>query len=290
MTNNTDALSSALNALLTKASKGPSKAARYASAQSNLKKAKDCRKGAEKAIKAAHGILKAAYLSKMAKAGKKPGDPVDQDDADIQSAMEKMQKAFGELNKLGTFTKKASMQLKKAAQTGTSPSDGNANYMPPQGITPLSVQDVAGAGPGGDQRGSQPPLYPTDGTTYAGKGADVFDLRKYANKDGMVPAGIAELVAAASANSGELEALRRQPSGRSRPVAFDLTKIGGNSYGGQPADTRELFKGVDVSKLGGEESEHVAEAAKYIGNFLTSGTQGRSIMDPAFKGAAVGRG
>jgi hypothetical protein len=48
-----------------------------------------------------------------------------------------------------------------------------------------------------------------------------------------------------------------------------------------------LFEGVDVNALnGGDERAHTEASARVIGNFLTSGQFGKSVLDPSFRGAA----
>ncbi len=284
----TDNLTKALQALV-KGAKAPTKEDCMKSASKNLKKAREARKSAGKAIAEAHEMHKAAYLAKMAKAGKSGKDDNDGDEFDHQGAMEKLQKAYSELEKLGTFAKKASVELKKAAQAGTGPGDGNEHMQVPPGVKNLNISDLAGATPGGGSGGGMPPMYPGDGSVYPGKAAGGADLMKYA-KDGMVPLHLVELLQKSAQQEGELEILRRLPSGGRKPVTFDLTKVGGGVYGDPRAGSDDLFKGVDISKLGSDnEADHTAQTAKIIGNLLTSGSHARSIMDPAFKGAAAGR-
>jgi hypothetical protein len=140
-----------------------------------------------------------------------------------------------------------------------------------------------------------PPMYPGDGSVYAGKAADPFDLRKFADKNGQVPANVAELVMAAARNTGELEALRRMPAqavGGRRPYAFDMSKIvGGQGGGDQQQLNKALFEGVDVNAIGsGDERAHNEAAARTAGNFLLNGNFGKSIFDPTFRGMAGSNG
>ena len=141
-----------------------------------------------------------------------------------------------------------------------------------------------------------PPMYPVDGGVYSGKAEGAFDLRKYA-KNGMVSADMAELIMKNAKAEGELEALRRIPAavaGRGqRPFAFDMTKVMGGTGGAGGAGgngtemNKALFDGVDPMALGsGDERAHTEASARVIGNFLTSGHFGKSVFDPAFKGAA----
>jgi hypothetical protein len=90
---------------------------------------------------------------------------------------------------------------------------------------------------------------------------------------------------------GELEVLRRMPaagpSGR-RPFTFDTSRVMGNGGSTDVGSlNKALFDGVDPNALNsGDEQAHTAASAKVIGNFLTSGHFGKSVLDPAFKGAA----
>lgn len=289
-----DPLADALRGMLAKAAQ-PSRMQRMEMAKSEIKKARKACKMAREAVEEAHKMHKAAYMSKAAK------KPEDKDEGfDHQGAMEKLQKAFAEINKARTFGKAASTQMEKAAgragQKGQEAGDAEPGvYEVPEGVTDLSPTALATASPGGEGKGSMPPIYPVDGGVYAGKADGSTDLRKYMNKDGSVPAAVAELLLEKAKGEGELEALRRAPVGGgrngNRPFSFDMSKVVAGTTAGHGGDTRELnkalFHGVDASAIGsGNENAHTREAAKVIGNFLTTTSFGKSMFDPSFKGLA----
>ena len=284
-------------ALMTMVKRGaaPTRTQRIGFAGANLRKANKMRKECAAAIEDAHKMHKAAYLAKAGKAGKKPGDG-DADDFDHAGAMEKLQKAFSALNTMKTFIKAARGQLEKASrsgQRGEEVGDGESGfYEVPAGVKDLSPSALAGASPGGKGGGGQPPMYPGDGGVYPGKAAGATALAKFV-KNGQVPADIVELVMENARLAGEAETLKRIPAsaGRRAPYAFDMTKvIGDGSDTAQRDRNASLFNGVDPAALAsGEERIHTEATAKVIGNFLTSGQFGKSIMSPDFKGAAGGR-
>ena len=282
-----DPIAEALATLMKRAAM-PTKAQRMMMAEDNAKKSRKAMKGAREAIEEAHKMHKAAYLSKAAK--KKDETPEEFDHA---GAMEKLQKAYQELDKARTFNKAVSAQLEKMArsgQRGEEVSDGEGKfYEVPEGVKSLSPDDLATASPGGAERGSMPPMYPVDGSVYAGKAARGGDMAKYA-KNGQISAEVAELIMEKARMEGEVEALRRIPAGAvggQRPYAFDMNKMMGGAGGRNANLSKSLFDGVNVAAINGQdERAHVEESAKVIGNFITSGQFGKSVFDPAFKGAA----
>lgn len=288
-----DALTDAV-ALLMKRAAQPTRAQRMASAADNVKKSRKACKAAKNAIEEAHKMHKTAYMAKAAKTAKGEKDDGEFDHA---GAMEKLTKAYAEIDKARTFGKAASAQIEKAAgrsgQSGQEAGDSDSGfYEVPAGVKDLTPAALSGASPGGDGNGSQPPMYPGDGSVFPGKAAGGSnDLLKYA-KNGQISAEVAELVMKNARAEGELEALRRMPaagSGGRRPYAFDMSKIVGGTGGGAGVDTinKALFDGVDPGALNSnDERTHTDASAKVIGNFLTSGHFGKSVFDPAFKGAA----
>lgn len=284
-------------AMLMKRAAAPTRAMRMASAADNIKKARKACKVAKEAIREAHKMHKAAYMAKMNKAAKKPKDDGDADDEfDHAGAMEKLQKAFGEIDKARTFGKAATGQIAKASarsgQRGQEVGDADSGfYEVPAGVKDLSPAALAGASPGGDGSGGQPPMYPDDGSVYPGKAAGKGDLTKFV-KNGQVSAEVAEMLLEKGRMEGELEALRRIPAGGQgngrRPYAFDTSKIVGGTGGATSADlNKALFDGVNPMALGSnDERAHTEASAKVIGNFLTSGHFGKSVFDPSFRGAA----
>lgn len=273
----------------------PTRAERLANAMECAKRARKAAKGAREAIEKAHKMHKDAFMAKAAtsKDGKGGSDDGEFDHA---GAMEKLQKAYQEIEKVRTFGKAAMTQIRKAAgrsgQRGQETGDPEAGfYQVPPGVKDLTPAALAGAKPGDTGVGSQPPLYPGDGAVYAGKAAGALDLRKFA-KNGMVSEDIVNLALEKAQAEGELAALRRLPAaavGGRRPYAFDTSKVFGGDGGGHDpgALNKALFDGVDVGAFGsGDERAHTAASARTIGNFLTNGSFGKSIVDPAFKGAA----
>ena len=286
-----DPIADAMATLMKRAAE-PTKAMRMVKAQEDVKMSRKAMKAARSAIEEAHKLHKAAFLAKAAK-GKKPDDK-DDGEFDHADAMEKLQKAYQEIDKARTFGKAAMVQMAKAAgrsgQRGQEAGDGEAGvYEVPAGVKDLSPAAMAGASPGGGASGSQPPVYPVDGGVYPGKAAGVSDLQKFA-KNGQIPAEVAALIMEKAQADGELAALRRLPaagSGGRRPYAFDMNKIVAGSSNGNESVNKALFEGVDPIALGsGDERAHTEASAKVIGNFLTSGHFGKSVFDPAFKGAA----
>ena len=275
----------------------PSRGQRLDMAKNSMKECRKAMKECRKAIEEAHKMHKAAFLAKAAKRDKKPDDNDDDDkEFDHTGAMEKLQKAYGDIEKARTFAKGAIGNIRKAAglagragQRGQEAADSDGKfYSVPAGVKDLSPSDLATASPGGDGSGGAPPLYPVDGGVYPGKSAGTGDLAKYV-KDGQIPADVVELIMAKVKAEGELEALKRMPaapSGGRRPYNFDLTKV--TAGVGSPKEiSKTLFEGVDPNALNsGDERAHTEASARVIGNLITSGQFGKSVFDPAFKGAA----
>lgn len=300
-----DPILDAINNLVKRAA-APTRKAVMDSAKEDATKARKAMKECRKAVEDVHKMLKASYIAKMEKAKKDPKADAD-GDFDHAGAMGKLQQAFGKAEEARTFGKASIAKMEKAegmsgrsGQQGQETTDPEAGvYEVPPGVKNLSPSDLATAGPGGRQRGSSPPLYPVDGGIYPGKAADTFDLRKYADKDGKVPAHIAELVMKGAKDAGELEALRNMSrttlSGGRRPMAFDMNKAFGGADGKPRQDAatlnKALFEGVDVNAINsGDERAHTEASARVLGNLLTSGQFGKSILDPNFKGlAGMGR-
>lgn len=276
----------------------PTKAQRMAEAEKYVKRSRKAAKAARSAIEKAHKMHKDAFLNKAAKA--KDGKDGDGEEFNHAVAMEELGKAYQEIDKARTFGKAAMSQIRKASaragERGQEAGDPEAGfYQVPAGVKDLTPAALGGASPGGVGHGSQPPLYPGDGSVYAGKaaGGEGLDLRKYA-RNGQVSEEVVNLLLEKASADGELAALRRLPMsavGGRRPFAFDTGKVFGGAHGGgDPNGTalnKALFEGVDVGALSsGDEMRHTAASAKAIGNFITSGHFGKSVFDPAFKGAA----
>lgn len=287
MTTQNSGLDSAVLDILKRAAQ-PTQAMRMKAAGDNLKKARGARKNCAVAVKSAHEMLKAAYVAKLAKA-KKPDDN-DADDDPMVKAMNELQKAFSELGKVGTFTKAAREQLKKAAsrsgQRGQETGDGNEFYRKPDGVTDLSPSDLSTAGPGSKGGSKEPALQSLD-SNWDGK------LAKFIGKDGKIDANLVAMIAENAELAGQVATLSKMPAGRDgrRPYAFDLTKVAGKSGSNVDRSQQEiLFKGVDIDSLNSENEEIAKrEKAKIAGNLLLSPSMGRSILDNEFHGGVVGR-
>jgi hypothetical protein len=285
---------------LMKRAAAPTRAQLLGKAQDDVKQSRKAMKECRKALEDAHKMHKAAFLSKAAK-GKKPPPDDDEDDFDHAGAMEKLQKAYGDLEKARVFGKAALGKISKAAESGMAGRSGQRGeeatdgegkfYQVPAGVKDLSPRDLASASPGGPGSGSAPPMYPVAGEVYSGKADDSSDLRKYMGKDGNIAPEVAQLLMEKASAAAELEALRRMPaapSGGRRPFNFDVSKLNGGGSSASPDSLRKsLFEGVDVNALNsGDERAHTEASARVIGNFLTSGQFGKSVLDPSFRGAA----
>ena len=298
-----DPILDAINNLVKRAAM-PSRKAVMDSAKDDCSKSRKAMKECRKAVEEVHKMLKASYIAKMEKV-KKDSKADSDGDFDHAGAMSKLQEAFGKAEEARTFGKAAMAKMEKAegmsgraGQRGQEAGDAEAGfYEVPQGVKDLSPSDMATASPGGRESGGTPPAYPVDGGVYPGKAEGTFDLKKYADKDGRVPAHIAELVMQGARNAGELEALRNMSrtglAGGRRPVAFDMGKAFGGTDGQQPRHSpmelnKALFEGVDANAIGsGDENAHKAASARVIGNLLTQpGLFGKSILSPDFRGMA----
>lgn len=253
--------------------------------KANIKKARKARMDAEDAIKAAHAMHKAAYLSKAGK-NSKPKPDGDDDDFDHTGAMEKLGKAYQSLNAMKTFMKAATNHLKKAAsrsgQRGEEVSDPKAPwYTVPPGIHDLSPSNIATAGPGGDNHGSEPPIHSLE-TEFPGKVAKN-------GKRGNISQEMADLIARAAAAEAEAKLLKQMPAGPvngRRPATFDVSKFANDPR--DNAATAALLNGVDANGLSSDdENMRKAAVGRLIGNMITTG-QGRTVFDPAFHGSAGG--
>jgi phage head maturation protease len=253
-------------------------------AKENLAEARKARKMAKSEIEEVHKLCKAAYLSKAAK-GKK-----DEEDEGFSPSgvMEKLAKAYGEIQKMGGLMKAAGEHMAKAesivGEVGQRPGDADGKfYEVPPGIRSLSNGEMSRTSPGGPENGSAPPEYPGDGSVYAGKAMSLGDLAKSES---------ALTMALENARlQGKIQALESLPAnvGGRKPYAFDLNKVSG-SMGGQDKSA-ELFKGVNPSAWASDDPNiHNEEVGKVIGNLLLSGKFGKSMTDPNFHGTAGGNG
>ena len=163
---------------LAKAAKNPTRAQRMAMMAAHMKKARRSRKAAASAVEDCHKMLKAAFMAKAAKKDK--GD--DEDDFDKAEAMSKLQKAFGEMEKMKTFMKAAEGQLEKLARSGErgqETADGSAHYRVPQGVTDLNPDEMARMGPG-DGSGGMPPVNLST-SEFPGKAAGSYISKEHAD-------------------------------------------------------------------------------------------------------------
>ena len=287
-----EAIQKAVVSFLAKAAKPNAKNC-LSKAKEMMDDAKKARKSVKSLMEDVHKMHKAAYLGKAEKTAK---DDKSDEDFDHEGAMEKLHKAYGEIQKMGGFMKAASEHMAKAdsivGEHGEMPGDPVPGiYEVPPGVHGKTNNEMSRQGPGGNQMGSTPPAYPGDGSVYTGKATYIHDLAKANN--GMVPIGVAEILAQNAQLQGEVEALRRVPltTGR-RPMSFDLQKVSGDA--GISADDRqktaELFNGVTPSELQSDnELTRNGAVAKVAGNYLLSGKFGKSILDSGFKGGVAGR-
>lgn len=289
-----DPLTDAVAALMKRAA-APTRGQRLNMAKADMKECRKAMKECRKAIEECHKMHKGAFLAKARKTDGK--DDAKDDEFDHAGAMEKLQKAYGQIAKARTFGKAAIGNIAKAqsvagrsGQRGEEVSDAEGKFFEvPPGIRDLSPRDMASASPGGASAASIPPMYPDDGSVYPGKAVGGGDLAKYA-KDGQIPADVVELIMAKAKAEGELDALKRLPtvpSGGRRPYTFDMTKVTGGASATPQELSKTLFDGVNPNALNGtDERAHTEASARVIGNLITSGQFGKSVFDPAFKGAA----
>lgn len=252
------------------AKRGPTRADHMNQAKAEMKKAKDSRKEAAKCIKSAHGLLKAHYLAKEAlvKAGKK--DEAEKEELDMGKVMSALQKAHGALEMNKTFVKAASESFAKAAgriagHGGEVEDPVPGVYQVPEGVKTLNLTELTEGAPG---------PFRLDGP----------DMARAA---GFVSKSEAESLAKTAALEAENKILRAMPagSGSSRPAAFDMSKM---SSSNRPA-TGDIFEGIDPSAFQSPNEDTRNNAmSKAVGNFIMK-TPGRSVMDPAFHGAAGAR-
>ena len=260
-------------ATLLKAGKAPTKAQHFEAAKLNMKKAKDLRKAAAKAIEDVHKMHKASYLAKEAlvKAGKKPAAD-DDGDFDHAGAMAKLQKAFSALSSMKTFSKAASQHMAKAAGN-RGPMEGTEDYTVPPGIKSKSNEEMAHEGPGAGETGSTPPELMLD-TLFPGKGAK-----------GTFSKAEMTMALRLAAAEGKVEALEKLPAGPThgrRPAAFDTSKL----FGANADENASLFKGVNAKALESDDEEiRKGAVGRVLGNMVLGG-HGRSVFDNGFHGTA----
>lgn len=284
----------------------PTRAQRMTMAQGNMKKANRARKVARDEVEKVHKLLKGVYVAKqaMAKAGKKP--PADDDADDMEcfaKAMSGLQKAFGEINKVGTFLKASRDGLEKLSRSGQreqEPSHGEPGYKVPPGVMDLDPDELAAASPGKPgSRGSMPPKYPgSEGvepqSVYAGKAAKLA-------KNGQLTPEVAALLAENARLEGASAAVQHLPQSGRRPYAADMTKFANANGGGGSAQVDPVFKamkdaGVNPSHLmiepdsdGQEDPRRRDAVAKTVGQYLhpDSGNGRSAILDSSFRGRAA---
>lgn len=257
----------------------PTRAQHLQIARTNMKKARKARQSAMSSIKECHAMHKASYLAKASKASKKPDN--DDDDFDHTGAMEKLAKAYGNLDSMKTFMKAANNHLKKAAgrtgQSGQEVGDSKAPwYTVPEGVKDTSQSELTTAGPGGSERGSEPPILTME-SVFPGKAAKGQSLITREHAEALIRA------AAAEAESKILKAMPAPTNGR-RPLAFDVSKLANSPN--DTAATTVLMNGVDANGLvSDDENLRKLHVGKLVGNMIMSG-MGRSVFDPAFHGTA----
>lgn len=282
MSGNEDTLEKVLMTLA-KAGKVPSKAMRMQMARGSMKKARKSAKDLDECVKAAHAVLKAAYIAKQAenadliKAGKKP--PMDDSSASAK-AMEKLQKAYALGKAVKTHLKAANSQIKKAAgrsgERGQEAGDAESGfYEVPAGVHDLNPSDLEMAGPGSKSRGSAPAILGME-HEYPGKGAKV-KYAKYLTPDHV------ELITRAAKAEAQVEILSKLPagSGGSRPALFNAKNLGHD-----PKTAEMLMKNVDpLGLVSTDERTREQAVGTLIGNQILSG-MGKSVFSSDFQGTA----
>jgi hypothetical protein len=259
---------------------------RMKSAGDNMKKASKARKEAAGAIEECSKLIKAYYISKMEKAAKGKAKPDEEDgEFDSAGAMDKLNKAYSELSKVSTFTKAAREQLKKMAgrsgEKEQEPTHGNEFYRVPPGVTDLSPSDLATAGPGTRGGSREPPIQALD--------KDWGKLAKAVGKDGRIDAATAQLFIENARLEAQNNLLARSTSSRA-PYAFDMTKVIGNGNGADGAGSDPLMKAIQDAGVSPMQLENDEGARRKVaGTYILNGTNGRSIFDPSFRGAAAGK-
>lgn len=293
MTIANDPLGAAILGLLAKAA-APTAKDCIGKAKDAMKESKKAKKAAMEDMEKAHDMVKANYLAKAKKA---KGDPDPEFNA--EDCMKAIHSAHASMAKAMELDKSARVYLAKAesmvGQTSESPTTGNEFYEVPGGVDHLGRNPMVTAGPGTKGGSGMPPEYDSI-TPYPGKAGKVGDLAKaFADKNGMVPMAMAQLLAKMEKLEGENEILANmQTNGRRRPHAFNPTTAFGKGAGFTGAagddtpDISTIFKGVNVGAIGsGNEQAHKLEAGKAVGNYLLGGF-GKSIMDADFKGLGGG--
>lgn len=217
-------------------------------ARDNLKKAKPSMAEMKECVKALHAMHKAAFEKSLAK---KAGSDGDADDMNHEDAMKMLQKTFTALSTTKSLVKAASGQLKKAAG---GPMDSAPGYHNSAGVSSVTPEL-------GD------PMFQLDGPPTF-KAAQPETPKTYSESD----LKLAKLEA-------ENEILKSLPAGPvhgRRPAAFNM------NAGTSEAD---LYAGIDAAGIAaGDENAIKSAGAKLIGNTIMKG--GKSVFDPAFKGAA----
>jgi hypothetical protein len=254
-------------------------------AKKSFKMARKARGEAKDCIEKAHAMCKAKYLAKAA--GKKDEDT----EFDDEACMKMLKSAHDALAKAESADDETKMHLKKAegaiGEDGQRVQDSDGKFfMRPDGITPLNQGEISRASPGGNESGTEPPLYPATGEVYPGKSARSL-LAKFAGRDGRVPAEIIDLVAANERMAGQIEVYGTIPRQGAQPKGFNMQKAFGQGadQGQRGKAIATIFEGVDVGAIGsGDESLHKSAAGKAIGQMLTNPNFGRSIFDSSFKG------
>lgn len=284
-----DPLGAAILGLLAKAA-APSAKDLIGKARADMKEAKKTRKAAMDDIEKAHGMIKANFLAKAAKA---KGDKEADDEMDNESCMKALNNAHAGMLKAFELDKSAKTFLTKAesmvGQMEESPTTGNEFYEVPAGVNHLGRNKMVTAAPGTKESGGMPPEYDNI-TPYPGKAHGAGSLAKYA-KDGMLPVDLVEMAMENERLLAQNEVLSNLPSGGRRPHMINpgaMAKAFGAVDGERSEDIRSIFKGVNVGAIGGpDEAAHKLEAGKAVGNYLMGGF-GKSITSPDFRGLGGG--
>jgi hypothetical protein len=116
-------------------------------------------------------------------------------------------------------------------------------------------------------------------------------MAKLADRNGMIPVAVAEVLAENSRLQGEVGLLSRVSNNSGpRPYAFDISKAYGVDPSQRPDNRRQadiIFNGVNPNDLQSQdENVRNRAAATAAGNYLLSPSFGKSIVDSGFRGKA----
>jgi hypothetical protein len=250
-----------------------------AKAMSHLGKAAGCQKTAMGAMRALHN-LHAEQAKKVATAKAAGAADVPFPHAEALGHCHKCASALSEMN---DHHELAQHHLgKMAAGENLGPGDGDPNWMHTHSSENLDQSHLTEGGVPALPDGQNPM-----------KAMMAAMLKGEFMSKPQVDALIAAQVDAAF-QKGRAEALERMPAPvvGGRPLAFDVTKVGGGVGENTDDVQTALMKGIDLRQLqhAGNNSDAqraaTAVASKMIGNMISGGLGRNPITDPTFRGAA----